>query len=105
MKINARDTLDYLNVARTFSEQMINELIANHDKGGRTGPNGWLSYDDKLFLNELYYHVGKLQAALKSQDVELIKELSADVANFGLMIYDKYSQNEKVSETASAESI
>lgn len=88
---NGPDFEMYDIVVDNFAKAMKKELLANYDKGDREPPHGWLGMDDKTQLNELYYHVGKLQAALKAKNVELIKELSADVANGALMVYDRYA--------------
>jgi hypothetical protein len=74
-----------------FGKRMIEELAANHTKGDRDLPNGWLNMTSKELLNEIYYHVGKLQEACRHQDVERIKEFSADVANMCLMMHDCWS--------------
>lgn len=82
---------------------MVKELAANFDKGDRDGENGWLTMTDKDSLNEIYYHTGKLQAALKLQDINLIKEFCADVANLAMMCFDRYSplkeKHDKTTET------
>lgn len=84
------DPSGYAAVVNWFSDKMYMELIANDDKGGRTGPDGWLTVgSDKYFINELYYHVGKLQEAQRQNDVELIREYTADVANIAMMISDR----------------
>lgn len=80
---------EYKACIAVFGEKMLVELINNHDKGGRVGPEGWINYDMKLFFNEIYYHTGKLQAAIKNNDSELIKEYAADIANLALMVADK----------------
>ena len=41
---------------------------------------------------EIYYHVAKLQRAVKNEDLELIKEHSADVANMSMMMADIFGQ-------------
>lgn len=82
----------YRKIVDKFSDAMLKELIANDDKGGRNDEKeGWLTMTDKENVSEIYYHTGKLQAALKAGDLNLIKELSADIANGALMVYDKYS--------------
>lgn len=72
-----------------FSKFMRKELAANWEKGDRTGERGWLNVTDKKFwISELYYHVGKLQSALMTNDTERIKENTADIANLSLMVLD-----------------
>lgn len=78
-------------VTMNFREAMIQELAANFDKGDREGKDGWLKITYKQLLNEIYYHTGKLQEAVRNNDVPRIKEYAADVANLALMCYDKIS--------------
>jgi len=80
----------YEEVTTNFQEAMIKELDANSSKGDRKGTTGWLNMTNKENLSELYYHVGKLQEALRNENIDGIKEFSADVANLSMMIYDKY---------------
>jgi transcriptional regulator of met regulon len=69
-----------------FSEEMKVQLLANKAKGDRSG---WLKATKKELLCEMFYHAAKLQEAVRSDDKEMIKELSADVANCVMMIADK----------------
>ena len=72
-----------------FAKYMRKELEANYLKGDRNGPGGWLEVtDNKFWIQELYYHVGKLQAAVMAKDVERIKENTADIANISMMMLD-----------------
>lgn len=74
-----------------FAKYMRKELEANHKKGDRNDEeNGWLTMrdDKKFWLSELYYHVGKLQSAMMSNDIERIKENCADIANLAMMVLD-----------------
>lgn len=80
----------YEEVTRNFRKMMIHELAANYEKGDRNGEHGWLTMTDKQMMNEIYYHAGKLQAALKDGNLELIREFSADVANLAMMCIDRY---------------
>lgn len=71
-------------------------MIANHTKGDRDGDFGWMTMSNKQNLGELYYHVGKLQEALRNHDemrsnyLEEILEYSADISNLAMMVYDRY---------------
>lgn len=85
----------YNEVTKNFRKLMIRELAANSDKGDREGEFGWLTISDKGIMNEIYYHAGKLQAALKEGNVDLIEELSADVANLAMMCIDRYKPLKK----------
>lgn len=87
--MNGPATEMYKVVTLEFRKEMIKQLTANWDKGDRDGAKGWLELPNKVLLNEVYYHVGKLQHALKVNDLELIKEFTADVANLCLMLHDK----------------
>lgn len=80
----------YQEVTDKFQKLMIKELAANYDKGDRESDKGWLKMTNKQLLSELYYHVGKLQQALKENNIDLIKEHCADVANGALMCLDKH---------------
>lgn len=82
----------YEAVTSEFRKYMIKELAANYLKGDRDDPkNGWLTLGKKWIISELYYHVGKLQSAAMNNDVERIKENTADVANLAMMCFDIYS--------------
>lgn len=81
----------YEAVTESFRQLMIKELAANHDKGDREGDHGWINgMNNKDYVSEIYYHTGKLQQALKDNDVDKIKEYSADIANGALMCCDKF---------------
>lgn len=68
-----------------FLAMMRNELHANAGKGDRPG---WLQMSPNECLLEIYYHVSKLQKAIRHADVALIGEHSADVANMAMMMAD-----------------
>lgn len=72
-------------VLTPFLGMMEHELHANSDKGDRPG---WLSMDRKTGLLEIFYHVAKLQMATKDNDIDRIREHSADVANMAMMLAD-----------------
>lgn len=75
----------YDEVLRPFLAMMENELHANAGKGDRPG---WLQMDRKTALLEIYYHLGKLQKAVKNDDLTGIVEYAADVANMSMMLVD-----------------
>lgn len=75
----------YDEVLRPFLAMMENELHANAGKGDRPG---WLQMDRKTALLEIYYHLGKLQKAVKNDDLNGIVEYAADVANMSMMLVD-----------------
>lgn len=76
----------YTDITELFQKEMILQLAANERKGDR---DGWLSCESMQLVIEIYYHVGKLQEAVKDNDFELIREYSADVANLAMMVLDK----------------
>ncbi|AZA73550.1 hypothetical protein [Chryseobacterium indoltheticum] len=79
----------YDQVTEKFVEYMKKELEANFQKGDRNGQGGWLEVkDNKFWISELYYHVGKLQSAMMSNDIHRIEENCADIANLALMTLD-----------------
>jgi hypothetical protein len=79
----------YDEILPIFMRFMRKELEANFGKGDRNGKDGWLAVKDKKFwISELYYHVGKLQSALKADDIYLIQEYTADIANLAMMVLD-----------------
>jgi hypothetical protein len=80
----------YEAVTAEFRKYMIKELAANSAKGDREGEEGWLGCDNKFWLSELYYHVGKLQSAVMNNDVERVKENTADIANLAMMVLDNW---------------
>ena len=75
----------YSEVLWPFLIMMEKELHANSGKGDRPG---WLSMTPETGMLEIYYHVAKLQKAVKNNDIEGIKEYSADVANMAMMMAD-----------------
>ncbi len=75
----------YAMVLSPFLALMEKELHANSGKGDRPG---WLSMTPETGMLEIYYHVAKLQKAVKNNDIEGIKEYSADVANMAMMMAD-----------------
>ena len=80
----------YKRLTEKFSEAMIKELDANHTKGDRDGDFGWMTMSNKQNLGELYYHVGKLQEAMRNNNIKEILEYSADISNLAMMVYDRY---------------
>jgi hypothetical protein len=80
----------YEAVTAEFRKYMIKELAANSAKGDREGEDGWLGCDNKFWVSELYYHVGKLQSAVMNNDVERVKENTADIANLAMMVLDNW---------------
>jgi hypothetical protein len=75
----------YDDVLLPFLSLMRRELHANCGKGDRPG---WLSMDAETALLEVYYHLAKLQKAVKQNDGPQIMEFSADVANMAMMVLD-----------------
>lgn len=75
----------YDEVLTPFVALMERELHANSDKGDRPG---WLRLHPGQCLLEIYWHVAKLSAAVKSLDQAGIAEHSADVANMAMMQAD-----------------
>lgn len=64
-----------------FAERMRAEMIANAGKGDRwRGMSLWQAWC------EISWHVGKMTGAIKAEDIDLIRELAADVANGALML-------------------
>lgn len=68
-----------------FVQMMESELHANAGKGDRPG---WLSMGREVGLLEIYYHLAKLQKAVKDDDEAGIREYGADVANMAMMMVD-----------------
>lgn len=75
----------YDEVLVPFFKLMEQELHANTGKGDRPG---WLKMTPDKALLEIYYHVAKLQKAVKSNDGPRVREHSADVANLAMMALD-----------------
>jgi hypothetical protein len=84
MQANAL-TGKYGEVLRPFLALMERELHANAGKGDRPG---WLGMTADEALLEIYYHVAKLQKAMRNDDGPLIAEHAADVANMAMMALD-----------------
>ncbi len=76
----------YTEITTLFQTEMIEQLKANKRKGDRPG---WLACEPMQLVLEIYYHTGKLQEAVKDNDLSLIREYSADVANMAMMVLDK----------------
>lgn len=79
----AQDRFD--EVLLPFLALMRRELHANTGKGDRPG---WLQMDANTALLEVYYHLSKLQKAVRSNDGPGIQEYAADVANMSMMVLD-----------------
>ncbi len=75
----------YDEVLLPFLALMRKELHENSGKGDRPG---WLSMNRDQAVLEIYYHVAKLQKAMRDDDHERIKENTADVANMAMMALD-----------------
>ena len=75
----------YDDVLHPFLTLMRRELHANAGKGDRPG---WLAMSPDQALLEVYYHLAKLQKAVKHNDGPAIQEYSADVANMAMMVLD-----------------
>lgn len=79
----------YDEITEEFVKYMKKELELNYLKGDRNGENGWLNVrDNKYWISELYYHVGKLQSAIINGEANRIKENCADIANIAMMTLD-----------------
>jgi hypothetical protein len=77
--------MKYDDVLVPFVSLMRRELHANAGKGDRPG---WLAMDANTALLEVYYHLAKLQKAVRNNDGPAIQEYSADVANMAMMVLD-----------------
>lgn len=75
----------YGDVLLPFVVQMERELHANAGKGDRPG---WLAMRPEIALLEIYYHLAKLQKAVKDDNGAGIIEYAADVANMSMMLLD-----------------
>ncbi|AXH55444.1 hypothetical protein ACDH60_27380 [Pseudomonas ficuserectae] len=75
----------YDEVLKPFMRMMEKELHANAGKGDRPG---WLSMSADTCTLEIYYHLGKLQKAVKDGNGDGICEYAADVANLAMMLTD-----------------
>lgn len=75
----------YGDVLRPFVIAMDKELHANAGKGDRPG---WLRMTPETALLEIYYHLSKLQKAVRDDNGPGIQEYAADVANMSMMLLD-----------------
>lgn len=75
----------YDHVLVPFARLMAKELHANAAKGDRPG---WLAMTPAIAMLELYYHVAKLQKAVKDGDMAGAREYAADVGNMSMMVLD-----------------
>lgn len=70
-------------VFQMFTEQMKHELNINNHKGD------WIPWKDKRdIISELDHHIQKLKDAVENDQIFLIREYSADVANISLFMYN-----------------
>jgi len=104
---SASGTGKYADVLNPFFAMMEQELHANAGKGDRPG---WLSMSPGQCLLEIYYHIGKLQKAVKDGSEAGISEYAADVANMSMMLVDicgllgdKYSHQNAVPKFLTAD--
>jgi hypothetical protein len=84
-RANTPPVAKYDDVLMPFLALMRKELHANCGKGDRPG---WLAMDANAALLEVYYHLAKLQKAVRNNDGPGIQEYSADVANMAMMVLD-----------------
>lgn len=75
----------YDDVLLPFVALMRAELHANSGKGDRPG---WLRMSTDTCLLEIYYHLAKLQKAVRKEAGNAICEHAADVANMAMMLVD-----------------
>jgi len=75
----------YDDVLLPFVALMRAELHANSGKGDRPG---WLRMSTDTCLLEIYYHLAKLQKAVRKEAGNAICEHAADVANMAMMLAD-----------------
>jgi hypothetical protein len=75
----------YDDVLMPFLTLMRRELHTNSGKGDRPG---WLAMNANQALLEVYYHLAKLQKAVRDNDGPGILEYGADVANMAMMVVD-----------------
>lgn len=75
----------YGDVLRPFVRMMEGELQANAGKGDRPG---WLAMSPDTCLLEIFYHLAKLQKAVRDDNGPGIMEYGADVANMSMMLVD-----------------
>lgn len=68
-----------------FVDQMLAELWDNRGKGDQAG---WRSMTLRQAWSEISWHVAKLAAAVRDEDAALMRELTADVANGAMMLFD-----------------
>lgn len=81
--MNTRGKYDHVLIP--FLKEMEKELHANSGKGDR---NEWMKMSPDQCLLEIYYHVSKLQKALRDHDGDGVREHTADVANMAMMMLD-----------------
>lgn len=75
----------YSEVLTPFMALMEKELHENSGKGDRPG---WLAMSSETCLLEIFYHLGKLQKAIRKGEGDSIKEYAADTANLCMMLLD-----------------
>lgn len=75
----------YDDVLAPFLGHMRRELHVNAGKGDRPA---WLQMTPGQCLLEIYYHVSKLQKAVRDNDPVRVAENTADVANMAMMMAD-----------------
>lgn len=81
----------WLEELKTFMGMVDRELRENTENGKEWASNrrSWRNgTSSKAVLYDMYYHVGKLQAAMMSGDKEAMQEHSADVAATAFIFLD-----------------
>ena len=82
-----------------FAREMEGKLACNRHKGDR---EGWLALDMTTLRKLLFRELDELEQAISWGDANAVTEEAADVANFAMMIADKFAhqyqqQNTKLS--------
>lgn len=85
--------LDYSHALGKYVEQMMFELLQNHDKKGNF--LDWKPQNAGEMIVYLDEHYLKLQEALKAGDVEKVTEYAADCGNILMLIERRFGLTSK----------
>lgn len=77
--------MNYIKLIRSFGKEILKQFKANEVK---YPDPAWPGLSNKELINELYYHVGKLQAAEKAGNLEHMKEHCGDLGAISIMFLD-----------------
>jgi len=77
--------VNYKKLISAFGREILKQFRANEIKYPTPA---WPGLPNRELINELYYHVGKLQAAEKAGNLEQMQENCGDIGAIAIMFMD-----------------